>query len=294
MPGVHSGVHSGSVSHWESRVCVLGTSSCTMSVRASQQGDVWAARFVTWNVRVGCHNARHRFAAYVLSVEASLYRSQIPDPSVEKLLERNVAMSVYQLIQERISPPGPTALPCLHALQPCDASGTTTTVDARSSTLWPTTPAVASKLEKRAASKLRRRADEKARRSQIEAEHAADQRLGELEQRVRRQVEERATRRGAQAARCEAEAEVSKAEERAAAAERRAGVAEARAMRLQKQLNAMREKVLQSAGLRGRVRMRVRTRKYKRANQRPARARARAHARARRAGTMRPRIARDG
>ena len=67
-------------------------------------------------------------------------------------------------------------------------------------------------------------------------------------------------------------------------------------MRLQKQLNAMREKVLQSAGLRGRVRLRVRvsTRKYKRANQRPARARARAYARARRAGTMRPRIARDG
>ena len=279
------------VSHSESRVCVLGT-SCAMSLRDSQEGDVRTARFV-----MECANHPQIYVRCLCSISG---REFYPIPGIRRSVWRscwkNVAMSVYQLIQERISPPGTTALPRLHALQPSDAPGTTTTVDARSSTSWPTTPAVASKLDKRAASKLRRRADEKARRSQIEAEHAADQRLGELEQRVRRQVEERATRRGAQAARCEAEAEVSKAEERAAAAEKRAGVAEARAMRLQKQLNAMREKVLQSAGLRGRARVRVRvsTRKYKRTNQRPARARARAHARARRAGTTRPRIARDG
>ena len=251
-----------------------------------------------------------RFAVY-----GPKARARIPDPNKirrTKLLERNntpfvrEGMLVHQLIQERISPPDTTALTRLHALQQCGAPGSTTTVAARSSTTRPTTPAVAklqtpvvAKLEKRAAAKLRRQADEKARHLQSEAEDAADQRLGELEQRVRRQVEERATRRGAQAARCEAEAEVSKAEERAAAAERKAGVAEARAMRLQQQLNAMRRKVLQSApGLRGRVRTRVRvsTRKYKRTNQRAhqAGARARAHARARRAGTTRPRVAREG
>ena len=281
------------VSHSESRVCVLGT-SCAMSLRDSQEGDVRTARFV-----MECANHPQIYVRCLCSISG---REFYPIPGIRRSVWRscwkNVAMSVYQLIQERISPPGTTALPRLHALQPSDAPGTTTTVDARSSTSWPTTPAVASKLDKRAASKLRRRADEKARRSQIEAEHAADQRLGELEQRVRRQVEERATRRGAQAARCEAEAEVSKAEERAAAAERRAGVAEARATRLQLQLNAMRRKVLQSApDLRGRMRTRVRvsTRKYKSTNQRAhyARARARAHARARRAGTIRPRVARE-
>jgi len=267
---------------------------------------------------------RSRVLSYILSYQSpcmrfAVYgpkaRARIPDPNKirrTKLLERNnmpfvrEGMLVHQLIQERISPPDTTALTRLHALQQCGAPGSTTTVAARSSTTRPTTPAVAklqtpvvAKLEKRAAAKLRRQADEKARHLQSEAEDAADQRLGELEQRVRRQVEERATRRGAQAARCEAEVEVSKAEERAAAAERKAGVAEARAMRLQQQLNAMRRKVLQSApGLRGRVRTRVRvsTRRYKRTNQRAhqAGARARAHARARRAGTTRPRVAREG
>ena len=249
-------------------------------------------------VSVTCQNqmlASRWFAVYIragIAVTRSVVRE-----APGRTSPTNVAMSVYQLIQERISPPVTTALLRLHTLQPCGAPGTTTTVAVRPSTS-PTTAAAASKLEKRAAAKVRRQADEKARRSQIEAEDAADQRLGELEQRVRRQVEERATRQGAQAARCEAEVEVSKAEERAAAAERRAGVAEARATRLQLQLNAMRRKVLQSApDLRGRMRTRVRvsTRKYKSTNQRAhyARARARAHARARRAGTIRPRVARE-
>ena len=189
-------------------------------------------------------------------------------------------------IQERISPPGTSTSSRLHALQPCRASGSTAVA------------AVASKLEKFAAARVRRRADEKARRSRVEAEDAADQRAGELEQRVRRQVEERAARRGAHSARCEAEAQVSKAEERAAAAERKAEKAGARAVLLQLQLNEMRRKWLQSARLRGGrrrpARVRVSTRKNKCTDQRAhhARARTRAHARARRADTIRPRVAR--